>query len=302
MSNINLDFDNIDDVMSVVHQTSIIMLDELLYHIRNSYEEARFIHSLDHLPKTLDECIKPYVDHHGLYKKNSPNPVLILGHVYGLYSKLQEDALVGEVTFNTREEIVAFIPVTDSSYYLALRYPRQVTRPIRFLTPTGDIETSWVTEIEYSYDRANAVKLSDIIKADQEKRLSWMLDKDYILYNFLEEAAICFIASLARYRNAKSLISSTVIENTFEANFPGVISQEIQEVLKDECFNILEPLYSQLGMAKVFVWSYYKVSLYGPTLHIDRLEDYRVVEWYRTMFEAQELKEYLAKNSHEGYR
>lgn len=301
MSNIQLDFSNIGEVMAVVHETSIVMLDDLLVHIRNSYEDARFVHELNHLPATLDECINPFTSQPGLYKKNNPNPVLLIDCVYGLYSKLQEDALIGEVTFKSNGDIASFIPVTDSSYYLALRYAKQVTRPVRYLKPTGEMITEWVTEIAYDYDRTNAVKLSDIIQADKDKKLSWMLDKDFILYNFLEEAAVSFIASLVRYRNAKVLITSSIVENTFEANFPGALSQEIQDILKDECYNILEPLYSKLAMAKVYTWSYYRTELNGPILIIDRLEDFRVVEWYTTMFEAQELKEYLALSKNIGY-
>lgn len=301
MSNIQLDFSNIGEVMAVVHETSIVMLDDLLVHIRNSYEDARFVHELNHLPTTLDECINPFTSQPGLYKKNNPNPVLLIDCVYGLYSKLQEDALIGEVTFKSSADIASFIPVTDSSYYLALRYAKQVTRPARYLTPTGEMITEWVTETAYDYDRANAVKLSDIIQADKDKKLSWMLDKDFILYNFLEEAAISFIASLVRYRNAKVLITSSIVENAFEANFPGAISQEIQDILKDECYNILEPLYSKLAMAKVYIWSYYRTELNGPILIIDRLEDFRIVEWYTTMFEAQELKEYLDRSKNIGY-
>jgi hypothetical protein len=54
-------------------------------------------------------------------------------------------------------------------------------------------------------------------------------------------------------------------------------------------------------MAKIFTWSYYKTTLFGSILTVDRLEDYRIVEWYTTMFEAKELKEYLAKSKEVGY-
>jgi hypothetical protein len=47
--------------------------------------------------------------------------------------------------------------------------------------------------------------------------------------------------------------------------------------------NDLEPLYSKLAMAKVYTWSYYRTELNGPILIIDRLEDFRIVEWYTTM-------------------
>lgn len=289
------------EVMAVIHQTAMIALDDLLPQIRDSYEEARFVHELDHLPATLDDCVNAKTSQPGLFKKDSPNPLLVVGLCYGVFKDLITIEPAGEVTFKNTADIGHIVSTLDQSYYLVPRVDNHKTRPVRFLTPVGDMITSWVTESEVTYDHDYGVKIADILQADREKKLCWELNKDYVLYNFLEEATISFIATLARYRNARSLITSSVVTNSFEANFPGAIDLGIQDILKDECYNILKPLYSQLAMAKIHVWSYYKTKLLGPLLIVDRHEDFRIVEWYTTMFEAKELKEYLALSKQIGY-
>ena len=290
-----------DEVMATVHQSTMVALDDLLPQLRDSYEQARFVHELDHLPATLDDCVNTKTSNPGLFKKDNPNPLLVVGLCYGVFKDLLSIEPVGEVTFKNTLDIQHIVSTLDRNYYLVPRIDSHKTRPVRFLSPTGEMITSWVTESNVTYDQEYGVKIADIIQADYEKKLCWELNREYVLYNFLEEAAISFIASLARYRNARSLITSSVVTNSFEANFPGTIDLGIQDVLKDECYNILEPLYSRLAMAKVHVWSYYKTKLYGPLLFVDRHEDYRVVEWYSTMFEAKELREYLALSKEIGY-
>ena len=301
MANINLDFDNIESVMAVIHQSVVIPLDDLLPLLRASYEHARFAHNLDSLPLTLDDCVYNTTTNNGLYKRDNSTPILSVGKCYGVLSGLDESLVVGEITFNSISDISSIIKNTDENMYFAERYVAETTRPMRFLSPVGETSTSYVTDSHVRYDISSAVKISNIIKADREKRLCWELNKEYVLYNFLQEAAVNFITSLQLYRNARSIITSSTSSNLFESKFPGVIDLGIQDILTDECYNILEPLYSHLNMAKIFTWSYYKTTLFGSILTVDRLEDYRIVEWYTTMFEAKELKEYLAKSKEVGF-